>query len=420
MEYYGVRTSEGLYHHGILGQKWGVMNGPPYPLGAGEHSPAERKHMKGGDTGPASLSKRKKGHVTSEGAKAKRKNISNLNGTDSKKGSNGKSPGKNNVDYKKLSSSLTRYYVSQGKSQKEAAEMARQNEIATKIAIGVAVGALAAGTAYAVYKTNHDPYKDFVIGAGKSLQRISQYDDPSVREQFYGAFDKVDKLHYEWRLPQFRRMQGLGDMYQHQMKVERDIKVAGIDSCRSIFNDLKSNDPDFRAALRNPLLGNMDDYVQFDQNMVVNGDDNFKAFMGGHNPFVRFQNELKNRGYGAMIDYNDAQGQGFGSDRPIIFFGQQTNINVENVKKLDDSDLAKAFGGYKIIEAGRQFAEQSKDFAPTVIVSTSGVAGINYVTAKVSDQKIISAYKKEHPNSNMSNQKILESYIKNHRSGKKK
>ena len=21
-----------LYHHGILGQKWGVQNGPPYPL----------------------------------------------------------------------------------------------------------------------------------------------------------------------------------------------------------------------------------------------------------------------------------------------------------------------------------------------------------------------------------------------------
>lgn len=30
-------------HHGIRGQKWGQRNGPPYPLGAGDHSTSERK-----------------------------------------------------------------------------------------------------------------------------------------------------------------------------------------------------------------------------------------------------------------------------------------------------------------------------------------------------------------------------------------
>lgn len=37
-----------LIHHGILGQKWGQKNGPPYPLGASDHSSAERKAGKSG------------------------------------------------------------------------------------------------------------------------------------------------------------------------------------------------------------------------------------------------------------------------------------------------------------------------------------------------------------------------------------
>ena len=34
-----------LSHHGILKQKWGVRNGPPYPLKGGAYTPAEKKAM---------------------------------------------------------------------------------------------------------------------------------------------------------------------------------------------------------------------------------------------------------------------------------------------------------------------------------------------------------------------------------------
>lgn len=44
-------TTNELYHHGILGQKWGKRNGPPYPLGASDRSATETKLSNNKDYG---------------------------------------------------------------------------------------------------------------------------------------------------------------------------------------------------------------------------------------------------------------------------------------------------------------------------------------------------------------------------------
>lgn len=51
-----------LEHHGILGQKWGRKNGPPYPLSAGSHSAAEKKAgwRKSLDNGDSDVDRRMK------------------------------------------------------------------------------------------------------------------------------------------------------------------------------------------------------------------------------------------------------------------------------------------------------------------------------------------------------------------------
>ena len=52
---YNPYVRDELYHHGVLGQRKGVRNGPPYPLSASAHSAAEkkagwRKSLNGGNT----------------------------------------------------------------------------------------------------------------------------------------------------------------------------------------------------------------------------------------------------------------------------------------------------------------------------------------------------------------------------------
>lgn len=46
MDYYAIYGKEYLAHHGILGQKWGQRNGPPYPLKDENHSKAEKEAEK--------------------------------------------------------------------------------------------------------------------------------------------------------------------------------------------------------------------------------------------------------------------------------------------------------------------------------------------------------------------------------------
>lgn len=43
MYYMLTSTDQDIKHHGILGQKWGKRNGPPYPLDGSDHSASEKK-----------------------------------------------------------------------------------------------------------------------------------------------------------------------------------------------------------------------------------------------------------------------------------------------------------------------------------------------------------------------------------------
>lgn len=76
MEYYGNNDwRDYLAHHGILGQKWGRRNGPPYPLDGSDHSASEkkagwRKSLGGGES---SSVRKKRRYITKETKRASKR-----------------------------------------------------------------------------------------------------------------------------------------------------------------------------------------------------------------------------------------------------------------------------------------------------------------------------------------------------------
>lgn len=63
-----------LIHHGIVGQQWGVQNGPPYPLKDGDHSAAEKRAMKKEDKKKLKAAYEKAAYSSAASNELKRRN----------------------------------------------------------------------------------------------------------------------------------------------------------------------------------------------------------------------------------------------------------------------------------------------------------------------------------------------------------
>lgn len=199
-------SDDHLYHHGILGQEWGVRNGPPYPLGSGDHSAKEKLY----------------------------KNLKKKSANNKKESTNNKKSSTNNE--KERSNKEVANIL--GISEEQAAKIKKTCKI-LGISLATTAGLVAAGylisTKMKNKSTSLDPL-DAVTKDLKNIFRSTEGDlDSLTDEQWDKLNDKMDKL---YQLKAEKINQWLQDSYDD---LDTEAVSEGKNAVRDIIDSVNVN-----------------------------------------------------------------------------------------------------------------------------------------------------------------------------------
>lgn len=371
-----------LAHHGILGQKWGKRNGPPYPLNPEDHSKAERK---------AGWQKSLDNYK--EYSKVKKKeNVSAIKRYYEETASKPEYIAKKHLreEQERIRQSLKERYP----------EQAKNDELVRKIAMGVGIAAIVGATAYvgvqaasyanaigvqaditskyidgkhraaSVISSLMD--KDFtlsqlsdrdeVITAGQTLQRvIRDYGDSEkalsmekAKDFIYTTFDKNDNEIYKTLF----NARGSGKKLITTREILNDLKMPSAFKRANTFKDML-NDASFAAALEGDLekfglfrlpdgtkikLRNYSDGQLFSFFNSVAGDSESKSA-------PLYFKRIAEMGYNAIRDDNDS---GYLAKSPVILLNASKDTMITGKKAANGlTEMMSRFRLKKIPEFDR-------------------------------------------------------------------
>lgn len=287
--YFRPVYSNELYHHGIRGQKWGVRNGPPYPLKGGKYAVTKKKKLRSESN-------------------------------------------RHNSSYNK------RHY-------------------------------------------------DKTINKGATLSTLSWNPDRTKdTDMFFATYDKLDKQQYramfnkktETELfDQYGNKVGTGKFYKYNIdnKIVKDVKVASEDSSVEGFKKMYEKDRDFYNYVTDPsrmesqfVKGkyvfkgyreakkaldkirndeNVTDkdlakvYRMFNYTIPSDGQGDAKIAKDVATQRAKFFKVMKDAGYGAILDTNDALYGGFHATAPVIMFDMEAFV-PDRVRRTNITDKAYA------------------------------------------------------------------------------
>lgn len=343
-----------LYHHGILGQRWGKRNGPPYPLDAEDHSKGEKKA-------------------------GWRKSLSS--GSDDKKPS------------VKVKRTETKNVKTESNKSFEATEQtkltAQQKKVIGKyLAAGGAIVLTGAGIyagikiADAYRKNKYDASKDWEIAAGTTLFRVeARSADFQAGDHFYATVSKADAPFYNGIIGERAY-----DNVQKVIKAQAPLKIAGTGTVKDVVKKLIAEDKDFGDWYKNSAGAIFRDSDVTDQQLAFLLRNAPMGEMGPdtNSNWKKVENKLFDLGYRGLVDANDMfnlgantkefnKGRGWegASYAPVIFFNSQEG-NYQHIKSNTINDPSNEYSKYEALSQIRN--------TPWVDIGLNAAISMGYVS----------------------------------------
>lgn len=418
-----------IAHHGIKGQKWGVRrwqnkDGSLTPAGY-DHYGVERKKAIVKKQSEAYNEAVREYNRTGDYQKyIKSKNelrYAKRELSDAKARAGFKEQG----DVSKRQKALIEKYKKQGFTQDEAEVAAYKRDEAERIAkaaLGVSVAALAA---YGAYKYADYAF-DKTISTKDVLYRVAQSSDKGVHDAFYAVFDKSnhDKKAYNGLYAQQLKSGAYGRLVQHvyekKIGVNSNIKMASRKHAKELLAEELLRGDNLRKAVSalgrfgysfdSPSIKKLRETGKIDDALydIINRtlpDRNLESTK-------IFYKALRDAGYGAVKDINDAKYSGFGTRLPVIIF-DSAKVSVRQVNELKDSYINKQAKKWASENEAKKTLQAIAREAPYYSLY-AGIAGASAGAAsyQVSKQEseIVRQYRSEHPKSELSKNEILRNY----------
>lgn len=282
-----------IKHHGILGQKWGKKNGPPYPLGGGDYSESEKRKIRIRRLKPNSIYNKK--HFD-EVLKADKTTLSTLS-----------------FD-KNRTKGTDMFYAAHKKLDKHQYNALFNSKAPQPIydddgkAIGTGI--------FMKYRINNSINHDMKVASEDSGAKL------------FGNLYRKDRDFYNF-VTDKDRMQSYF--------VSEKYKFKGYREARDTIE--KMRDPSYKPTSKDITTI----YRLF--NYVIPYDGQGNARKGGDvlKQRTKFFNECKKAGYGAVLDTNDAIYGGFKASSPVIVFDMESVIPKSiNRTKMSEKRVSQA------------------------------------------------------------------------------